>query len=175
MLKKCDDPYLALLSYRSTPLPIGYSLSQLLMNRILCSTIPTTRDQRFPRVPDPDTVQANDAKLKARQKENHDSHHGVRVLPSLSPGVSVWMPDRQTEASVNQEVGPQSFEVTSSDGTYRRNRRDLIALPDPSDHSRTDTSDWTESTTPALTEPRRSGRITQPPERLDPSWVQIGD
>ena len=84
------------------------------------------------------------------------------------------MPDRQTEASVNEEVGLQSFEVTTSDGTYRRNRRDLIALPDPSDHSRTDTSDQTESTTPALTEPRRSGRITQPPERLDPSWVRIG-
>ena len=40
MLKKCDDPYLALLSYCSTPLPIGYSPSQLLMSRILHSSVP---------------------------------------------------------------------------------------------------------------------------------------
>ncbi len=172
MLKKCDDPYLALLSYRSTPLPIGYSPSQLLMGRMLRSTIPTTRGQRVPRVPDPDTVRANDVKLKARQKENYDSHHGVRVLPSLSPGASVWMPHRQTEARVDQEVGPQSFEVTTSDGTYHRNRRDLIIVPDPSDRSPTDSSDQTEPIAPSESnEPRRSNRTPRPPERFNPTWV----
>ena len=172
MLKKCEDPYLALLSYRSTPLPIGYSPSQLLMSHTLRSTIPTTRSQRVPAVPDPDTVRANDAKVKSRQKENYDSHHGVKVLPSLAPGVCVWMPDRQTEARVDREVGPQSFEVNTSDGTYRRNRRDLITLPDPSD---SDSSDQIESTTPSESnEPRRSNRTSRPPERFDPSWVQNG-
>ena len=43
LLKKYSDPYLALLSYRSTPLQNGYSPSELLMSRTLRSTIPTTR------------------------------------------------------------------------------------------------------------------------------------
>ena len=179
MLKKCEDPYLALLTYRSTPLEVGYSPSQLLMGRILRSTVPTTRDQRAPQIPDPDTVHAKDANAKAQQKVNYDSHHGVRLLPSLSPGVSVWMSDRQTEATVDREVGPQSFEVTTSDGIYRRNRRDLIVLPEPlnSGHDRTETCDRTDSNarpTPESNEPQRSNRAPRQPERLDPSWVRIG-
>ena len=35
LLKKANDPYLALLAYRSTPLEIGYSPSELLMCRKL--------------------------------------------------------------------------------------------------------------------------------------------
>ena len=173
MLKKCEDPYLALLSYRSTPLPIGYSPSQLLMDCTLRSSIPTTRGQRVPSVPDPDTVRANDAKVKTRPKENYDSHHGAKVLPSLLPGVSVWVPDRQTEATVDQEVAPQSFEVSTSDGTYRRNRRDLIPLPDPPD-SPNNSSNRTEpntATTAESNKPRRSNRASRPPDRLNPSWI----
>ena len=52
LLKKCDDPYLALMVYRSTRLAIGYSLAKLLMSRTLRSNIPTTRGQRVPKVPD---------------------------------------------------------------------------------------------------------------------------
>ena len=117
------------------------------MSHTLWSTVPTTRSQRAPTVPNHDNVLANDDKLKARQKDNHDSHRGARVLPHLSPGDSVWMPDHHTEASVEQEVGPQSFQVTTSDGSYCRNRRDLIRLPDSMDHSPPDTPNQTESTT----------------------------
>ena len=49
LLKKCKDPYLALLTYHSTLLAIGYSPAELLMNRILWNTVPTTgvsRDSR---------------------------------------------------------------------------------------------------------------------------------
>lgn len=51
LLQMCDDPYLALLTYHSTPFALGYSPAELLMNRVLCSTVPTTREQRKPRVP----------------------------------------------------------------------------------------------------------------------------
>ena len=40
LLKKEGDPYPALLAYCSTPLEIGYSPSQHLMNRVLCTTVP---------------------------------------------------------------------------------------------------------------------------------------
>ena len=40
LIIKAKDPYLAVLSYRSTPLDNGYTLAELLMGRKLRSTIP---------------------------------------------------------------------------------------------------------------------------------------
>ena len=48
LLGKKGDPYKVLLAYRSTPLQIGYSPIELLMGRLLRSTVPTTRAQRDP-------------------------------------------------------------------------------------------------------------------------------
>ena len=56
MLKKCKDTYLALLTYCSTPLHIGYSPSELLMDRALRSSVPVTQEQRVQRLIDPETV-----------------------------------------------------------------------------------------------------------------------
>lgn len=130
LLMKKDDPYLALLAYRTTPLEVGYSPSQLLMSRALRTTVPSTRKQREPRVPDTMTVRAKDQQLKARQKKNFDRHHGVRELSPLGPGDTVWIPDRSSEAQVSDQVHHRSYEVTTEDGTFRRNRKDLIVLPD---------------------------------------------
>ena len=167
LLKKSSDPYLALLAYRTTPLQVGYSPSELLMSRTLRSAVPTTRIQRAPRVPDPDIVRTKDGDIKARQKQNFDYHHGVRSLPPLEPGDSVWLPDKQVEGEVQGEVTPHSYQVESSDGSYRQN---IIRLPDSSETSQS--SDGSEpSETDQPNEPRRSARITRLPERLDPSWV----
>ena len=111
LLKKSSDPYLALLAYRTTPLQVGYSPSELLMSRTLRSAVPTTRIQRAPRVPDPDIVRTKDGDIKARQKQNFDYHHGVRSLPPLEPGDSVWLPDKQVEGEVQGEVTPHSYQV----------------------------------------------------------------
>ena len=95
LLNKSGDPYKALLAYRSTPLQIGYSPAELLMGRLLRSTVPTTRAQRKPRIPDLSEVRARDKQSKARQKRNHDKHHGARELPPLQPGDRVWIPQRE--------------------------------------------------------------------------------
>ena len=50
LLQKAKDPYLALLAYRSTPTVVGYTPSELLMNRKLRTTIPISRDLRIPKV-----------------------------------------------------------------------------------------------------------------------------
>ena len=43
----------------------------------------------------------------------------------------VWIPAKQTEATVSAEVAPRSLQVKSDEGVeLRRNRRDLIPLPD---------------------------------------------
>ena len=54
LLKKGDDPYKALKAYHSISLQLGYSPAQLLMSRVLRSTVPTTEMQRKSRVPNPD-------------------------------------------------------------------------------------------------------------------------
>ena len=48
MLKKAEDPYLALLSYRTTPLSHGWSPSQILMGRQLRSNVPTVESRLLP-------------------------------------------------------------------------------------------------------------------------------
>jgi len=176
MLKKSKDPYLALLTYRTTPIQGGrYSPAELLMNRMLRTTIPTTRSQRLPRVPDQDAVRARDLKTKKRQKTNFDRHHGARELPQLEPGDTVWLPEKEAEATVQAEVAPQSFRVTTAEGAqYRRNRRDFIRLPDRPERENSDSpdpperqsSDFTEQT--ESTRPRRSSRVSRPPERFAP-------
>ena len=70
-----------------------------------------------------------DERNKGRQKKDFDSHHGVSQLPPLQPGDHVWIPGRESEAEVQGEVAPQSYQVVAGDGPFCRNRRDLIHLP----------------------------------------------
>ena len=56
-------------------------------------------------------LQTKDQKIKARQKDNLDNHHGAQELPPLAPWDTVWIPDREKEANVEEEVGPQSIHV----------------------------------------------------------------
>ena len=72
LLKKEKDPYLAILSYRSTPLQNGYSPSELLMNRKLRTVIPITRKQRTPKVPEVTTLREREEQLKEKQKRNFE-------------------------------------------------------------------------------------------------------
>ena len=168
------------------------------MGRVLRTSVPTTKAQRKPQIPDLNSVRNRDKRNKGRQKRDFDSHHGVRQLPPLQPGDHVWIPERESEAEVQGEVAPQSYQVVAGDGTFRRNRRDLIRLPSTeADEAADFTSPDPDTTEPEGTESdeqsnensnnpstrptqptesnaqpvvRRSGRNSQPPERLDPSW-----
>lgn len=175
LLKKGGDPYLALLAYRVTPLSNGYSPSQLLMGRVLRSTVPTTRYIRKPRLPDFDSLQGKEKQQRQKQKEYFDQHHGVKQLPQLEPGDTVWVSDRQERGAVEEQVGPRSYDVETPSGSYRRNRKNLISLPQPSLGSE-QASIGNEETNilpsqPTLSTPpiRRSTRTTYPPDRYDPS------
>ena len=64
-LKDCKDPHLALLSYRTTPLPFcNYSLAQLLMGRRLHSAIPILPEALVPNWPDLKQFREIDDKYK---------------------------------------------------------------------------------------------------------------
>ena len=181
LLKKNDDPYLALLAYRATPLENGYSPSELLMSRRLRTTLlASTWEQRKPSVPNGLSMQAKDQQLKIRQKENFDTRRGVRELSPLQLGETVWMTDRNCEAQVSEEVATRSYEVMSQEGIFRRNRRDLNVLPNPetdqsvAEHPKVPQQQQQQQTgeNPTGSQPlRRSTRTAKTPNRLDPSWT----
>ena len=51
------------------------------------------------------------------------------------------------EGEVDKEVASQSYTVESTDGTYRRNRKDIISLPNAPQDASGDTSTPTTATT----------------------------
>ena len=162
LLKKSADPYLALLAYRSTPLQNGYSPSELLMCRRLHSTVPSTRSQRTLKLPDLGPLREKEERFRKQLKQNYDHHHGVCDLPPLTPGDS--------EGSVGEEVAPRSYEVTTAEGTYRRNRRHLIRTQNNVTEQRNadnKSADNTSETDPPVEPVRRSSLACQPPERCE--------
>ena len=72
LLKKADqdDPYLALLAYRSTPLSVsGYSPAELLMNRKPRTTLPILSENLKPQVPDYSKLQYTDKQRREQQSK----------------------------------------------------------------------------------------------------------
>ena len=83
LLLKNQDPYLAMLTYRATPLENGYSPTELLMGRNLRTTLPQTTKQ---------TPYHREAQRKGdRIKRKFDKHNGVKDLKPLSSGDTVWI------------------------------------------------------------------------------------
>ncbi|VDI07841.1 Hypothetical predicted protein [Mytilus galloprovincialis] len=134
MFNKCKkdgkDPYVALLEYRTTPLDIGYTPSQLLMCRKLRSVLPTTLEELVPKTPIYNEVQNKiDCKKSYKKKKYYDK--GSKPLKSLNSGDSVrirgsnglWKP----AIISSQHPASRSYIVESQDGgIYRRNRRHII-------------------------------------------------
>ena len=133
------------LFYRSTPLQNGYTQSELLMDRKLRTTVPITREQRRPKVPDQQSLRAWEEEIKRNQKKNFDSWRGVRNLPELEEGDLVWIPDWQTEEVVQEDVSPRSYNVSTPDGTVRLNRRDLVQIPERNSNGETVTLSYNDN------------------------------
>ena len=79
--------FLALLTYRATPVPeLGASPAELAFKRRLRTTLPSLPGTLSPRIISRDDIQERNEALKRRQKQNYDRHHGVHPLPELQPG-----------------------------------------------------------------------------------------
>ena len=129
LLRNTSDPYLALLSYRATPLPwCNYSPSELLIGRRVKTDIPQTTDYLIPRWHFLPEFQQKDKEYKEKQKENYDLQHRTRsadVLPENSP---VWVRTENTLVPgrvISTATTPRSYVVSTPTGIIRRNRQHL--------------------------------------------------
>ncbi|KAJ8009582.1 hypothetical protein DPEC_G00090370 [Dallia pectoralis] len=132
------DTFLALLSYRSTPLQAtGVSPAQLMLGRQLKTPVPTLEKLLVPKWPSFKMVKEKDKRAKDSYKRSYDRRNNTDPLPELKPGdiVSVKLDkDRgwTTPATVIQHSGtPRSYLIHTEKGVLRRNRRHLRLLKQP--------------------------------------------
>ena len=92
LLKGSSDPHMALLSYRSTPLPwCGLSPAELLMGRSIRSNIPQPIEKLTPQWPFLEKFRSSGEALKQKEKIDFDTRHGTRPLPTLPNDAQVWI------------------------------------------------------------------------------------
>ena len=73
--------------------------------------------------------------LKKWNKKIFDNCHKARELQSLQPGDTVWIPENKSNGTVVEQSNTRSYTVRVQDRNICRNRRDLIAMPDPQECS----------------------------------------
>ena len=162
LLQDTDDPYLALLAYRATPLPwCHFSPAELLMGRKIRTDVPQTNNQFKPEWPFLNQFERAEEKHKRKQKENFDNRKKARPLPPLEHGTPVWvnLQNRQVPGTVTQSADtPRSYRVDIPSGLVRRNRRDLRPRQQAIENE-------SENTRIIMTR-SRSGASIHPPDRL---------
>ena len=177
LLNKNDDPLMALLIHRSTPLENGYSPAELLMGRKLRTTVPVLPKVLQPKLPDQIALREKENEIRRRQQSNFNHRHKAKVLEPLLPGETVWIPDRNTTGTVTKETAVRSYEVQTEGGRYRRNRQQIISLPTQPNSTSADTTNANTGSKSDHNESHdnqqdseyihtQSGRVSKPPTRL---------
>ena len=145
LLSKNSNPYLAMLCHRATLLENGFIPAELLMGRKIRTTLPVLPKILNPQLPNKLQLQAKEKAIKDRQRRNFNNRHCA-------------LPNR-------------SYLVETPHRAYRRNKRDLIAVPTNEPY---DAETLKSTHTEDATEPARSSNDTgtvqtqsgKPPDRL---------
>ena len=129
LLQGANDPYLALLSYRTTPLPwCNLTPSELLMGRQLKTDVPQTKDHYILKWPHIKNLKELYQQYREVQSKHYNRCHRVRTLPSLPEDIAVRVQNGncQEPGSILQPAGtPRSYIVSMPRGEVRRNRMHL--------------------------------------------------
>lgn len=124
-----DDPPLALLAYRSTPITsLGFSPAELACGRRLRTTLPVPPQTLMPYAVNPETVRKRDERQKDATKAYYDL--GAQQLPQLYPGDPVLIKEDgrsgwKRQGKIVQQCAPRSYILQTAEGELRRNRRHL--------------------------------------------------
>ena len=187
ILKKCDeegeDPYLELLSYRTTSDSSNLeSPAELLNNRKFRTSLPMSK-----RVSVCDTTSKTKEELYQRQKLQtfYCNKTAGPTLQPFQPGQPVNIYDHHTRrwkrgTVIRPAKEPRSFIIKNdrTEGVYRRTRSQLKSRPEVKDDSikepPTTTPETAASQDNSATPPQdgqayttRSRRTSKPPDRLD--------
>ena len=173
LLKRADDPFLALLSYRSTPMPwCGKSPAELLMGRNIRANLPHTTDSLTPQWPYLEDFRRTNKEFKEKQKKDYDRRHRTKELREIPDNTTVWITTGKQPVPgkvLYPADTPRSYIVQTPSGNVRRNRSQLNVQP-PSTPTSPTTPPGTRSTvvpqasrSPIMTR-SRSGTSIQPPK-----------
>ena len=187
-LSSHQDPYLAILENRNTPVDGFASPAQLLMSRNLRSTIPALPTHFKPNIVDAQDFQDNREKVQQQQKVYYDRH--ANSLPLLDEEEHVRMRDGKIwkPVTVTKNASePRSYIVQDPEGRkYRRNRSQLlklnnqsswrlkdkvendvtVGLPNETDSLNLSNKEAGQSEELSKFYATRSGRVSKPPQRL---------
>ena len=167
ILKKCEDRHIGLLAYNTTPVHCGYSPSQLLMGRMLRTTLPVNSKLLNPILPNHNEFKKVHAKEKERQKTQYDQRHRVKQVQDLSPAQKVYIADRKEKGMITKIKDYRKYEVQTDSGKYIRNRRFLFPLyadPDFKEKQQSNLNNTNKNNENQFLNKRR--REIRPPKRL---------
>lgn len=120
-IENAEDPYLAVLSYRATPLKCGESPAELLMNRKLRTRLPSAKHL---------TVEPSIRTTQERAKQKHWYDKSSKPLRTLDVGETVRVREDKCwkqKAMVIEETAPRTFKVKTENGQiFVRNRVHLL-------------------------------------------------
>ena len=120
IIKQADDPHLAVLVYRATPLPwCKLSPAEVLMGRPLWTTIPQVRELLIPKWEYLSGFHDCEQTFRQAQKENYDNTHQVRLQPPIPVGTAVLVTtgnQQVTEQVVSPAETPRSYLVETPAG-----------------------------------------------------------
>ena len=134
--RKNHDKHLALLDYRTTPLPgIELSPAQLLMGCRLRNELPMMESLLQPASANQEDVSKYLKKTKEDQKKYHD-RHASKGMKELQPGMMVrmqpWTDSKQWKSAtvVRHQHTPRSYIVQAEDSQkHHSNRQHLRVCP----------------------------------------------
>ena len=129
IIRKNDDIFSALLTYRSFPLQNGLSTSELLIGCRLRTHLPVHLNNLYPNVQPKDrqAVEIRKRSYGLNQQLNFDKRHRPRDLPALHPGDHVWVRDHDRHGLILRKTEqPHFYLVITNKETLQRNRSALV-------------------------------------------------
>ena len=172
LLSRSDDPQLALLTYRATPLPwCNLSPAQLLIGRSVRTTVPQVSTHLIPNWSYLEEFHEKDRDIKEKQKRDYDRHYRTSEMPNIPEDTAVWIRSGnkpQKGRVVAHANKPRSYLVETSAGRLLRNRSHLQVVPDPEpEETEPERSDSTSMQNQIVTR-SQTGTLVRPLDRFSP-------